>query len=105
LAIRTKEATVTFDHPFSLTALEGQQPAGVYRLVMDEEEILGLSFLAFQRTATMLHIPVLPTSGAPRDASSQVILVDSAELTAALAEDPSLSTADQYIVPTFPRLL
>jgi hypothetical protein len=60
MTIRTKETTVTFDHPFSLTALEGQQPAGVYRVVEDEEEIRDLSFLAFQRTATMLHVPASP---------------------------------------------
>jgi hypothetical protein len=71
MADRTTETTVTFKHPFSLTSLDSRQPAGTYRLVMDEEEILGLSFLAFRRTATMLHIPALldfwpSQSGLPR---------------------------------------
>jgi hypothetical protein len=50
---------------------------------MDEEEILGLSFLAFRRTATMLHIPATSISGH----SNQVFPVNSAELTAALEAD------------------
>jgi hypothetical protein len=45
MAVRTTETTVTFRHPFTLTSLDGPQPAGTYRLVTDEEEILGLSFL------------------------------------------------------------
>jgi hypothetical protein len=83
MAIRTTETTVTFSHPFTLSSLEKPQPAGTYRLVTDEEEILGLSFLAFQRTATMLHIPAISTAGS----LSQVFHVNSAELAAALESD------------------
>jgi len=83
MAIRTTETTVTFSHPFTLTSLEQPQPAGTYRLVTDEEEILGLSFLAFQRIATMLHIPAISTAGS----LSQVFHVHSAELAAALEAD------------------
>lgn len=50
---------------------------------MDEEEILGLSFLAFRRTATMLHIPAISISDRP----NQVFPVNSAELAAALEAD------------------
>jgi hypothetical protein len=84
MALRTTETTVTFKHPFILTSLDGRQPAGTYRLVMDEEEILGLSFLAFRRTATMLHIPAI--SPAP-GRLNQVFPVNSAELAAALEAD------------------
>lgn len=83
MAIRTTETTVTFRHPFTLTSLDGPQPAGSYRLVTDEEEILGLSFLAFRRTATMLHIPAISISGHTK----QVFPVNSAELAAALTAD------------------
>jgi hypothetical protein len=83
MAIRTTETTVTFTHPFTLTSLDRPQPAGTYRLVTDQEEILGLSFLAFQRTATMLHIPAISISGGP----TQVFHVSSAELAAALEAD------------------
>jgi hypothetical protein len=60
------------------------QPAGTYRLVTDEEEILGLTFPAYRRTATVLHIPA-SSSAAGR--SQQAFPVDAAELEAALAAD------------------
>jgi hypothetical protein len=62
---------------------EDPATAGSYRLVTDEEEILGLSFLAFRRTTTMLHIPAISISGHP----NQVFHVNSAELAAALKAD------------------
>jgi len=54
---RSTETTVTFKHPFMLGSFDAVQPAGTYRLVIDEAEILGLSFPAYRRTATVLHIP------------------------------------------------
>jgi hypothetical protein len=83
MAVRTTETTVTFRRPFTLTSLDGPQPAGTYRLVTDEEEILGLSFLAFRRTATMLHIPAISISGR----TNQIFHINSAELAAALKAD------------------
>lgn len=83
MSTRTTEASVTFCRPFTLTALDGLQPAGTYRLVTDEEQIPGLSFVAFRRLATLLHLPADPAPGATR----QVVNVDPAELAAALAAD------------------
>jgi hypothetical protein len=83
---RSTETTVTFRHPFRLAALDGAQPAGTYTVVTDEEEILGLSYVAFRRTATMLHIPAL---GAPRT-RTEVVCIDPLELTAALIADRRL---------------
>ena len=77
------ETTVTFRRPFTLAALDGVQPAGTYRLVAEEEEIAGLSFVAFRRVATLLHVPANP---APGD-TSQVLLILPDELAEALAED------------------
>src|SRR4030095_395876 len=56
MSTRTTETTVTFRRPFTLLALEGAQPAGTYRLVTEEEQIPGLSFTAFRRMATLLHL-------------------------------------------------
>jgi hypothetical protein len=83
MTARTTETTVTFRHPFTLAALERPQPAGTYRIVFDEEEIHGLSFLAFLRTATILHIPAISDPGALH----QLYMVDSGELAAALEAD------------------
>lgn len=81
---RSIETTVTFRRPFTLAALDGVQPAGTYRLVEEEEEeIAGLSFVAFRRVATLLHVPADPAPGETR----QVVLVLPDELAAALAAD------------------
>lgn len=83
VSVRTTETTITFHHPFLLPSVDCPQPAGTYRLVTDEEEILGLSFLAFRRTAIMLHTPAISTS----DRQDQVFYVTSMELAAALEAD------------------
>ncbi len=83
MPVRTTETTVTFKRPFILPELEGPQPAGTYRLFTDEEEISGLSFLAFRRIGTMLRLPSLATSGRPE----QMISIDADDLAAALTAD------------------
>jgi hypothetical protein len=84
-SIRTTETMVTFRRPFTLSAVDGVQPAGIYRLVIDEEQIPGLSFVAFRRMTTMLHLPANPSPSCKRE----VVNVDPAELAEALAADAS----------------
>ena len=88
--VRTTETTVTFRHPFMMGGLDGPQPAGTYRLVVEEEDIPDLTFLAYRRTATMLHIPAVGVSSH----SEQVFFVSSAELAAALKADEQASPTD-----------
>jgi hypothetical protein len=83
MTVRTKNTEVTFTRPFRLSYLDGEQPAGTYRLVVDEEEVIGLSFLAYRRVATMLHTPAISVRGGPR----QVFAVDPQELATALDAD------------------
>jgi hypothetical protein len=80
---RTIETTVTFKNPFMLESFDRMQPAGTYRLVIEEEEILGLSFPAYRRTSTVLHIPAC--SGG--SISGQAFPVAPQELEAALIAD------------------
>jgi hypothetical protein len=80
---RTTETTVTFRRPFTLLSVEGAQPAGTYRLVTEEEQVPGLSFTAFRRTATLLHLPADPVP----DGTCQVVSVLPDELAEALASD------------------
>jgi hypothetical protein len=80
---RTTETTVTFKHPFMLGSFDVRQPAGTYRLVIDEEEILGLSFPAYRRTSAVLHIP----TGSSASVAGQAFPVNVAELEAALEAD------------------
>lgn len=83
MSVRTTETKVTFRRPFLLAGLGSAQPAGTYRLVTDEEEIPGLSFTAFQRTATVLHLPAISVASG----LNEVVPVDPAELAAALEAD------------------
>ncbi len=82
MVTRSTKTTITFARPFRLSDVDGPQPAGTYRLVTDEEEISGLSFVGFRRIATSLHVPAISASGL-----SQVFQVDPVELAAALASD------------------
>lgn len=83
MSTRTTETTVTFRRSFTLLALEGVLPAGTYRLVVEEEQISDLSFIAFRRTATLLHLPADPAPGV----TCQVVSVSPDELAEALAAD------------------
>ncbi|TAJ42206.1 MAG: hypothetical protein EPO55_02940 [Reyranella sp.] len=83
MSVRTTETTVTFRRPFSLAALDDLQPAGTYRLTIDEEEIPGLSFAAFHRTATILHLPAVSVL----TSKSEAVPVDAAELATAFEAD------------------
>ena len=80
---RTTETTVTFKRPFMLGSFDSMQPAGTYRLVIDEEEIIGLSFVAYRRTSTVLHVPASATASSHQ----QAFPTDPGELEAALEAD------------------
>ncbi len=81
--MRTIETMVTFRHPFVLAAVAATQPAGTYRLVTEEEEIPGLSFVAFRRTAMMLHLPALATAST----THRVVPIDAVEWSALVEAD------------------
>lgn len=83
MSIRSTESIVTFNNAFRLSVLDADLPPGTYRIVFDDEEIAGLSFLAYRRVAAMIHIPALGTSRLPR----QIIRVDYDELEAVIRAD------------------
>lgn len=86
--IRTRETMVTFDHPFRLSDADALLPAGTYRVVTDEERLLGLSFVAYRRVATLLHTPAI---SAPQGGSASLD-IDPVELEAAMLKDRQQST-------------
>ena len=88
--MRSTTVDVTFRRAFALKGLESAVPPGTYRVHIEEEQIDGLSFLAYRRLATFIRIPVAGRSG-----SSQDLLVDPKELKRALARD---SAADATAV-------
>jgi hypothetical protein len=80
---RTTETKITFRHRFSVPQLQQPLGAGTYRVTTDEEEIVGLSFIAYQRTSTMLHIPAIGAS----TNTTQYLQVSPEDLEAALLKD------------------
>lgn len=80
---RTTESEIAFMYPFTLNALMGPQPAGTYRLVVDEELIEGLSFTAYKRVATHLEIPAISIATGKR----QFLQVTQSEIDHALELD------------------
>jgi len=80
---RITESFVSFTYPFKLAPLDVELAAGTYRVVTDDEEISGMTYLAFRRIATMLHTPAL----AIRSSSHQVFEIDPDDLAAAIESD------------------
>jgi len=83
MTIRTTSKTVVFHYPFMLSGLEALQPAGTYQVETDEEQMEDVSFLAFHRIATLIHLH--PTREQP--GITQTMTVDPNELEQALARD------------------
>ena len=83
MTIRTTRTTVTFKRPFSLAGVDNVQPSGTYTVDTDEELIDGLSFLAYRRVATLLHLP----STSSRVGVTELVTVNPLELEAALKTD------------------
>lgn len=81
---RTKTRTVHFEQPFTLTGLQGVQPAGDYQVHDEEEQIEGLSWLAYRRISTEIEITISPKK-------YQLVTVDPAELDAAIEKDRTAS--------------
>ncbi|MGH7087080.1 MAG: hypothetical protein ACREFN_19085 [Acetobacteraceae bacterium] len=75
---RTTLTHVVFARPFSLTGLDGLQPAGTYIIETEEELLEGLSFPAYRRTGTVMLLPAKPGSMI----TGQTVAVDPAELDA-----------------------
>ena len=92
---RTSDTEVTFRRPFTLSVLAVPLPAGTYRVVTDEEEVPGLSFLAHRRKTTMLHIPAVSV----RSGLHQVIDVDPKELAEALEADQRGTPSEKPVSP------
>ena len=69
---------IFFARSFSLTGLDGLQPAGTYTIETEEELLEGLSFPAYRRIGAVMLLPAKPGSMA----TGQVVAVDPVELDA-----------------------
>jgi hypothetical protein len=80
---RTTRTSVIFSRPFSLSDLDGIQPAGTYRIQTLDVMLDSLSFLAYRRVSTTIELPCLGSAGSRR----HVIAIDPLELETALNKD------------------
>jgi hypothetical protein len=88
---RTVRRSVTFLSSFSLSDLEGVQPAGTYRVETVDVALDNLSFLAYRRVATMIELPAVGTPTLRR----QLIDIDPLELETVLKRDAEPVAAQQ----------
>jgi hypothetical protein len=87
---RTCQAKVQFLHPFRLPGLDGPQPAGTYRLITDEEELSGLSFITYRTVLAMLQLPALGRA----TLSTRTVPIDLDELDACICADRQAVAGD-----------
>ena len=74
---------MAFTRPFTLKGVDEVLPAGAYIVETDEEPLTGISFLAYRRISTLLHLHAMPGSAVV----ARVLAVDPNELDAALRRD------------------
>ena len=82
MTTRTTRSTVTFAKAFLLRGSEQALPPGRHEVEIDEELLEGVSFLAYRRVLTLLHLRPAGAAGI-----TQTLVVDPADLEAAIARD------------------
>ncbi len=93
MTTRTTSRSVTFESPFHLAGFDGDQAPGTYRVETTEELIQSLSFPAWRRTATTLHLP--------RSGAIEFVPIDPVELEANLMRDAGLTIRAPAEAPEF----
>ena len=83
MTTRTSKKTVTFRRPFVLGGFDEVVPAGAYSVETDEELLEGISFAAYRRILTVIHLH--SRSGHP--GLTRALTIDPNELDAALERD------------------
>ena len=83
MTMRTSKKTVTFRKSFVLGGFDEVMPAGAYSVETDEELLQGISFPAYRRILTVIHLH--SKSDNPR--LTRTLTIDPNELDAALKRD------------------
>jgi hypothetical protein len=74
---RTSKSIAKFNRPFVIDGFEQELPAGDYIIETEEELIEGLSFPAYRRISTTLHVDKIP--GRPGQRESWRIVPEALE--------------------------
>jgi len=93
MTIRTSKKTVTFNKSFVLGGFDELLPAGAYSVETDEELLQGVSFPAYRRILTLIHLHA--KSGNP--VLTRTLPIDPKELEAALKRDQA--SAERPVAP------
>ena len=83
MTIRTSKKTVTFKRSFVLDGFDEILPAGAYSVETEEQLLEGVSFPAYRRTSTLIHLHARPA----HPGQKRVLSIDPNELDAALKRD------------------
>lgn len=95
MTVRTTKSTVTFANSVVLGDFDEVLPPGAYDLETDEEVVEGLSFNAYRRVLTLIHLPAKPG----RPGLSRTLTIDPNELDAALKRDAASATTSPDRAP------
>jgi hypothetical protein len=87
MTIRTSEKTVTFSKPFVIGGFDEVLPAGAYSVETDEELLEGISFPAYRRILTVIHL----RAESSNPGLARTLTIDPNELDAALQRDQALA--------------
>jgi hypothetical protein len=83
MPIRTTQNTMVFRHPFLMRYFDQTLPAGTYEVVTEEEQLEGISFLAYRLLQTYIYRRSSPS----QTGLAPTYVVDPDDLAAALARD------------------
>jgi len=84
---RLTRKSVEFVYPFELGGVDGLQPPGTYDVETVEEQLDGLSFVAYRRVSTTIALRATNMATLSR----QLTMIDPADLAAALDKDAEAS--------------
>lgn len=86
MTIRSRQVSVIFKHDFYIEGIDRTLPPGAYDVVTDEEEIEGLSFLAYRRVATSFRV----TGPTRARVTTESFCIDPDDLAEALRADAAI---------------
>jgi hypothetical protein len=89
MTTRTTTKTVTFERPFVLGGSDEVFPEGAYIVETDEELLEGISFPAYRRILTLIHLHAEPR----HPGRLRTLTIDPNDLDAALSRDRASAAA------------
>jgi len=93
MTIRTTKKTMVFHEPFLMAYFDQALPAGTYEVVTEEEQLDGISFLAYRRLQTYIYRRTPP----PKTGLAPTYTVDPDDLEAAFMRDGNGDHAQETV--------